>query len=48
MGMGHFTFNKMAHHHSTTETSEVTSMETYQVNREDEEKVLSNSHAHLT
>jgi hypothetical protein len=29
MGMSHFTFNKMVHHHTTTKTSEVTSMKPY-------------------
>jgi hypothetical protein len=32
VGMSHFTFNKMAHHHTITETSEATSMKRYQVN----------------
>jgi hypothetical protein len=32
VGMSHFTFNKMAQHHNTTETSEATSMKPYQVN----------------
>jgi hypothetical protein len=28
MGISHFSFNKMAHHHTTIQTSEDTSMET--------------------
>jgi hypothetical protein len=39
----HFTCNKMARHHTTTEISEGASMKSYQVNGQDEEVVLSMS-----
>jgi hypothetical protein len=45
--MSHFVFNNMAHHHTTTETSEAASMKPYQVNGQDEEVVLGIPKAHL-
>jgi hypothetical protein len=42
-----FYFNKMAHHYTTTETSEATLMKPCQVNGQDEHVVLSIPHAHL-
>jgi hypothetical protein len=47
VGMSHFDFNKMAHHHTTSETSEITLMKIYQISRKDEQLVLSIRHAHL-
>jgi hypothetical protein len=47
VGMSHFTFNKMAHHHTTTETSEAASMKPYLVNGQNEEVILTIPHAHL-
>jgi hypothetical protein len=47
IGTSHFTFNKMAHHHTATETPAAASMKSYQVNGQDEKAVLSTPHAHL-
>jgi hypothetical protein len=47
MGISQFTFNKMAHHHTTIGTSEHTMMKPYHVNGYDKEVVLSIPHAHL-
>jgi hypothetical protein len=40
-GISHFTFNKMEHHHTTTEMSEASSIKLYQVNGQDETVVMS-------
>jgi hypothetical protein len=47
MGMSHFTFNNMAHHNATIETSESISIKAYEVNGHEEEAVLSIAHASL-